>query len=70
MKEESATRKKDVAHKSETRLMAELSLPEELRPVFDKMIDEYQFAALKHHGCRIVSPKVIAELIMMGWRSL
>lgn len=54
--------------KSEKRLKAELSLPEELRPIFNQMIDEYQFAAFKHHGSRMVSPKVIAELIIMGWR--
>jgi len=47
----------------------ESMLPPELHPVFAQLVAEYQFAALKHHGRRFASPRVIAELILMGWRS-
>lgn len=43
-------------------------LPEHLHPVLDALIAEYQFAALKHHGRALVSPVVVAELILAGWR--
>lgn len=43
-------------------------LSTDLHPLLDQMIEEYRFAAFKHHGGRFVSPRVIAELILMGWR--
>lgn len=54
--------------KSKTYIEAEAKLPTTLRPIFEQMIDDYRFAALKHHGSKFYSPKVIAELILMGWR--
>jgi hypothetical protein len=44
-------------------------LPADLYPVFDELIEHYKFAADKHHGHAFVSPKVIAELVLMGWRN-
>lgn len=44
-------------------------LPPELHAEFAQLVAEYQFATLKHHGRKFASPKVIAELILMGWRS-
>lgn len=44
-------------------------LPSNLAPDFEKMIEHYKFAATKHHGRAMFSPKVIAELILMGWRN-
>lgn len=41
----------------------------DLRPVFEQLLAEYQFACLRHHGRALVSPKVIAELVKMGWTS-
>jgi len=44
-------------------------LPDDLVPVFEELLEHYQFAALKHHGRPWASPLVIAELIIMGWRN-
>jgi hypothetical protein len=44
-------------------------LPAELHAVLEQLVEEYEFAVLKHHGQKFCSPKVIAELILMGWRS-
>jgi hypothetical protein len=55
--------------RTDTYLAAEKSLPKELHELFEQMVAEYQFACLKHHRQRFASPKVIAELIRMGWRS-
>jgi len=43
-------------------------LPAQLLPMLDVFIDHYKFAALKHHGKQWSSPKVLAELVLMGWR--
>ncbi len=43
-------------------------LPAGLLSVLDMFIEHYKFAALKHHGKQWSSPKVLAELILMGWR--
>jgi len=48
---------------------AEQMLPSELHGLLEQLVAEYQFATLKHHGNKFASPKVIAELILMGWRS-
>jgi len=48
---------------------AEETLPVALRPTYEQLMAEYQFAALKHHGRPFCSPKVIAELVRMGWTS-
>lgn len=47
---------------------ARQSLPEELRPVFDELAQDYRFAAKRHHGSPYVSYVVIAEIIKLGWR--
>jgi hypothetical protein len=49
-------------------LEARNSLPVELRSVYDRMIDEYRFQALKLYGRDWVAYKVIAELVREGWR--
>jgi len=49
---------------------AELMLPHESHQLLEQLVAEYRFASLKHHGRMFASPKVIAELILMGWRSL
>lgn len=50
-------------------LEGEAMVAPQLRSVFEQLVAEYQFAALKHHGRPFASPKVIAELVNMGWRS-
>lgn len=44
------------------------ALSEELRPVFDQLVEEYRFYALKHHGTKVASYKILADLIRAGWR--
>ena len=45
------------------------TLPEEMRPIYDQMVEEYRFYALKHSGKAWVAYMVIAELVRSGWRS-
>lgn len=46
------------------------ALPEHLRPVFDRLVEQYKYYALLHHGKAFVSVKVIANLVRNGWREL
>jgi hypothetical protein len=55
--------------KSASYLTGESMLPPKLYPLYERMVNEYKFAAYKHHGTGFVSGKVIAELILMGWTS-
>jgi hypothetical protein len=59
----------DAVKKSPKFLEARNTLPEELRPVYDQMVEEYSFFALKHYGRGWVAYMVIAELVKSGWRS-
>ena len=49
-------------------MQARDSVPEEMRPVYDQMVEEYGFYALKHYGRQWVAYIVIAELVKHGWR--
>ena len=49
-------------------LEARNSLPEELRPIYDQLVDEYSFHALKHYGREWAAYAVLAELVRDGWR--
>jgi hypothetical protein len=51
-------------------LRAKSLVPADLQRIFDELLDDYRFAALKHHGREWVAPKVIAELVLMGWRNV
>ena len=44
------------------------SLPKDLRPIFDRLVEEYKFHALRLHGSPFVSYKVLHALIEEGWR--
>jgi hypothetical protein len=48
-------------------LEARNTLPEEIRPVYDDMVEQYSFYALKHYGRAWVAYMVIAELVRDGW---
>jgi hypothetical protein len=43
-------------------------LPPELHAILNELITDYRFAAFKHHGREWASPRVLAELVLMGWR--
>jgi hypothetical protein len=44
------------------------TLPNELKSVFDQLVEDYRFLALKHHGSPFASYVVLAELVKIGWR--
>jgi len=44
------------------------SLAEELRPIYDQLVDEYTFHALTKSGAPWVAYKIIAALVEDGWR--
>jgi hypothetical protein len=48
---------------------AKAMLPTELQAYLGELVADYRFAALKHTGREWASPKVLAELVLMGWRS-
>jgi hypothetical protein len=43
-------------------------LPPELRPIYDGLVDSYRFHATMHHNHPFVSYKVLASLVLDGWR--
>jgi hypothetical protein len=49
-------------------LEARNTLPEELRSIYDELVEQYGFYALKHYGRAWVAYMVIAELVRDGWR--
>ena len=54
--------------KSEKYLSAKESLPKNLHPVYDKLVDEYMFHTNKRYGRGYVAYNVLADLIRDGWR--
>lgn len=44
------------------------SLPEELKPVFDEIVNDYKYAATIRHGRPYISYVVLADLVRAGWR--
>lgn len=54
--------------RSEKCEQARISLPDELRPVFDAFVDDYKFAGTIHHGSPFVSYIILAEMVKAGWR--
>jgi len=44
------------------------TLPEELKPIFDELVEDYRFAVHLRYGKRFVSYIVLADLVKAGWR--
>jgi hypothetical protein len=44
------------------------TLPEHLRPVFDKLCEEYLFWSQYYYGSSLISYSIIKELVEDGWR--
>jgi hypothetical protein len=44
------------------------TLPDELRAVFDEIVEDYKFATAKRYGSGYVAYIVLADLIRVGWR--
>lgn len=49
---------------------ARATLPEELHPIYEQLVEEYAFFTMQHYGQGYVPYKVIASLVGNGWRSL
>ena len=43
-------------------------LPPDMHSEFEMICEHYRFCSLKVHSHSFVSPKVLAELMLMGWR--
>ena len=53
---------------SEKYLKAKASLPENLKPVFDELVNQYAFHTTRLFGRGYVAYEVLASLIRDGWR--
>ena len=73
------TKNSGLKHKSEGTMSEEIrrtekhtqarnSLPPELIPSFDALVEHYRFYAVTHYGSPFVSYVVLADLIRAGWR--
>jgi hypothetical protein len=47
---------------------AEEALPEDLKPIFKRFVEEYEYLTATHYGRGYVAYKVIADLVLAGWR--
>lgn len=44
------------------------TLNPEQAQIFEDLVGDYQYAAFVVHGWKISSPKVLAELVRLGWK--
>jgi hypothetical protein len=49
-------------------LEAEAQLPDDLKPIFARLVKEYEFLTAIHYGRGYVAYKVLADLVLAGWR--
>ena len=47
---------------------AEATLPAELRPVYQQMVQEYEFLTHVRYGRGYVAYQVLAQMVLAGWR--
>ena len=47
---------------------AEDRLPEELKPIYKRMVEEYCYLTKLRYGREYVAYEVIADMILAGWR--
>ena len=47
---------------------AEAKLPDDLRGVYRQMVEQYEFLTKIKYGRGYVAYKVIAEMVLAGWR--
>jgi hypothetical protein len=47
---------------------AESTLPEDLRPIFLRFVEEYEYLTNVHYRRGYVAYKVLADLVRAGWR--
>jgi len=49
-------------------LAAEARLPDDLKPVYRRLVEEYAFLTKVRHGRGYVAYEVVADLVLAGWR--
>lgn len=47
---------------------AEATLPEELRPIYRQMVQDYEFLTHIKYGRGYVAYEVLAQMVLSGWR--
>ena len=47
---------------------AEATLPEDLKPIFHRLVEEYEYITSMYYGRGYVAYKVLADLVLAGWR--
>jgi hypothetical protein len=47
---------------------AEQLVPDPLKPIFARLVSEYEFLTSVHYGRGYVAYRVLAELVLAGWR--
>lgn len=53
---------------SEKSQAVENGLPEELRPVYRRMVQEYEFFTQIRYGRGYVAYEVLGQMVLSGWR--
>ncbi len=46
------------------------SLPDDLKPVFDELVEDYKFASVVKLGRAFVAYNILAEIVRVGWRRI
>jgi hypothetical protein len=47
---------------------AELTLPDDLKPIFRRLVEEYEYLTQLQFGRGYVAYIVLADLVLSGWR--
>jgi predicted exporter len=54
--------------RTEKHEQARNTLPDELKSVFDELVEDYRFATITRYGQGYVAYIVLADLVRVGWR--
>ena len=58
----------DKKQQTNKREQARNTLPDDLWPVFEELVEDYKFATLTRCGRGYVAYMVLADLVKVGWR--
>ena len=47
---------------------AEAILSDDLKPIFKRFVEEYEYLTMLHFGRGYVAYRVLADLVLAGWR--
>lgn len=53
---------------SEKYIEAQNSLSDDLKPIYEKFVSDYRYAATMRHGKPYISYIVLADMVRAGWR--